>query len=90
MPVIGGIGTIWGAVLGGIVFGIIEEELVVYFPNVHLMLYGVLLIVIVLLEPDGLMGLLRRLFRRKSSEDSGSADADKVLWGRSRLEGREL
>jgi branched-chain amino acid transport system permease protein len=90
MPVIGGIGTIWGAVLGGVVFGIIEEELVVYFPNVHLMLYGVLLIVIVLLEPDGLMGLLRRLFRRKSSEDSGSADADKVLWGRSRLEGREL
>ena len=90
MPVIGGIGTVWGAVLGGVVFGIIEEELVAYFPNVHLMVYGVLLIVIVLLEPDGLVGLLRRLFRRKSSEDSGSPDADKVLWGRSRLEGREL
>lgn len=61
MPVIGGIGTVWGPVLGGAVFGIVEEELVVNFPELHLLLYGALLILIVLLEPDGLMGLIRRL-----------------------------
>ncbi len=90
MPVIGGIGTVWGAVLGGVVYGIIEEELVANFPSVHLLLYGGLLIVIILLEPDGLMGLLRRLFRSRRSEDSGSKDAEQILWGRSSLEGREL
>lgn len=92
MPVIGGIGTVWGPVLGGVIFGIVEEELVVYFPNLHLLLYGSVLILIILFEPDGLMGLIRRLARllRRRREDSGSADADKVLWGRSRLEGREL
>jgi len=92
MPVIGGIGTVWGAVFGGIIFGIVEEQLVAKFPNVHLLLYGLLLMLIILFEPDGLMGLLRRaakLFRRKR-EDSGGSNPDEVLWGSSRLEGREL
>lgn len=92
MPVIGGIGTVWGPVLGGVIFGIVEEELVVNFPNLHLLLYGSVLILIILFEPDGLIGLLRRLARlfRRRSEDSGGTDADEVLWGRGRLEGREL
>jgi branched-chain amino acid transport system permease protein len=92
MPVIGGIGTVWGAVLGGMIFGIVEEELVVNFPNIHLLLYGSLLILIILFEPDGLVGLLRRVARRfrRRSEDSGSTDTDEVLWGRGRIEGREL
>jgi branched-chain amino acid transport system permease protein len=63
MPVIGGIGTVWGPVLGGIVFVIVEEQISVNFPNFHLLIYGLLLIFIILLEPDGLLGLLRRLFR---------------------------
>lgn len=92
MPVIGGIGTVWGPVLGGVIFGIVEEELVVNFPNLHLLLYGSVLILIILFEPDGLIGLLRRLARlfRRRSEDPGGTDADEVLWGRGRLEGREL
>jgi branched-chain amino acid transport system permease protein len=90
MPVIGGIGTVWGAVLGGVIFGIVEEQLVAKFPDLHLLLYGGLLILIILLEPDGIVGLLRRLFRSKRIEDSGSTGADEILWGRSRLEGREL
>jgi len=83
MPVIGGIGTVWGPVLGGLVFGMVEEQISVKFPNLHLMIYGSLLILIILLEPDGLLGLLRRLFRRRTRENPGSTDADKVLWGRS-------
>lgn len=92
IPVIGGIGTVWGPVLGGIIFGIVEEELVVNFPNIHLLLYGSILILIVLLEPDGLLGLLHRLARlfRRRREDSGSKQADEVVWGRGGLEGREL
>ena len=63
MPVIGGIGTVWGPVLGGVVFVIVEEQISVKFPNFHLLIYGSLLIIIILLEPDGLLGLLRRLFQ---------------------------
>lgn len=90
VSVIGGIGSIWGPVLGGLIFGIVEEELVVYFPNIHLLLYGILLILIILLEPDGLVGLLRKLFAlfRRPSGDSRSQGPDQVLWGRGRAEGR--
>ena len=63
MPVIGGIGTVWGPVLGGVIFVIVEEQISVKFPNFHLLIYGSLLIIIILLEPDGLLGLLRRLYR---------------------------
>src|SRR5438270_4014275 len=84
MPVIGGIGTVWGPVLGGIVFVIVEEQISVKFPNFHLLIYGSLLIIIILLEPDGLLGLLRRLFRLfRSKRDSGSSEADQVFWRRS-------
>lgn len=83
MPVIGGIGTVWGPVLGGVIFGVVEEALTVRFPNTHLLLYGLLLILIILFEPDGLVGLLRRLAKilryRRSREHPGSNDPDQVL-----------
>ena len=69
MPVIGGVNTIWGPVLGGGVYGVIEEELVAQFPQFHLLLYGVLVMLIILFEPGGVMGLFDRarrfLLRRK-------------------------
>lgn len=83
MPVIGGIGTVWGPVLGGVIFGVVEEALTVRFPNTHLLLYGLLLILIILFEPDGLVGLLRKLAKiftyRRSREHPGSNDPDQVL-----------
>jgi len=63
MPVIGGVNTIWGPVIGGGVYGVIEEELVARFPQVHLLLYGVLVMLIILFEPGGVMGLLGRARR---------------------------
>jgi branched-chain amino acid transport system permease protein len=75
MPVIGGIATTAGAVVGGIVFGIIEEELVVNFPLVHLLLYGSLLVLIVLAEPGGLTGLWRRIIHTRMPESWRSTPA---------------
>ena len=91
MPVIGGIGTVWGAVLGGVVFGIVEEQLVANFPQIHLLLYGSLLILIILVEPDGIVGLLDKIYRRirrpkrmHGNTDPGSGQADQVLRGTAR------
>jgi len=63
MPVIGGVNTIWGPVIGGGVYGVVEEEVTARFPEFHLLLYGLLVIFIILFEPGGLMGLLGRLRR---------------------------
>jgi branched-chain amino acid transport system permease protein len=84
MPVIGGIGTTAGAVLGGIVFGIVEEELVVNFPDLHLLVYGAVLMLIVLVEPAGLAGLFTRMVR--ACVDSKSKWLDEAFWRRSRAE----
>ncbi len=91
MPVIGGLGTVWGPVIGGVVVGVIEEEIVAYFPQVHLLIYGGLLILIVLVEPGGILGAVRRVQRwirrireprpGKRIADAAGRKADEVLWG---------
>jgi len=63
MSVIGGLGTLLGPVIGAVVYSIVQEEMVVNFPQFHLLLYGALLILIVLFEPGGLVGLARRIAR---------------------------
>ncbi len=64
ISVIGGLGTLLGPVVGAVVYSVVQEEMVVHFPQFHLLLYGALLILIVLFEPGGLVGLARRLVRR--------------------------
>jgi branched-chain amino acid transport system permease protein len=63
MPIIGGIGTIWGPVIGAFVYGFIHDEVVANFPQAHLLIFGSLLIVIILFEPGGVVGLYQRLIR---------------------------
>jgi branched-chain amino acid transport system permease protein len=60
MPIIGGVGTIWGPVIGAVVYGLVNDELVASFPQLHLLLYGSLLILIILFEPQGVAGLLKK------------------------------
>ncbi len=63
MPIIGGVGTLWGPVIGAVVYGLVHEELIASFPQLHLLLYGSLLILIIFFEPGGVMGLLEKSFR---------------------------
>lgn len=62
MPTIGGVGTVWGPVIGAVVYGFVQEELIASFPQFHLLLYGALLILIILFEPGGVLGLLQKLY----------------------------
>jgi len=62
MNVIGGIGTLWGPVLGAVIYFPIRQ-LVLSDPRlvaVNLLVFGALLILIILFEPGGLLGLLSR------------------------------
>ena len=63
MPIIGGVGTVWGPVIGAVVYGLVHEELIASFPEFHLLLYGLLLILIILFEPGGVMGLIENTLR---------------------------
>lgn len=73
MPVIGGVGTVAGPVVGGVVFSYIQNKLLATLPNFHLLVYGLLLIVVMLFEPGGLAGLVRRLVRRSAAAGAVAA-----------------
>ncbi len=71
MAVFGGIGTVWGPVLGAALMGVLGETLWVHVPNLHGLIFGVLVVLIVIVSPGGLMEIggkaraslpLRRLF----------------------------
>jgi branched-chain amino acid transport system permease protein len=64
MAVIGGVGTSLGPVLGAVVFVLVKIYLLTSHPELHLGLYGLLLILVILFEPLGLTGLYRRVARR--------------------------
>ncbi len=57
----GGIGTVWGPFLGTLVLMIVGEEFLVYFPNLELALFGLVVILTVLTFPGGLVSLANRL-----------------------------
>ena len=67
MPIVGGVGTIVGPLLGAVVFSTLQVKLlsIPALRDSYLFLYGMLLIVVMLYEPKGLLGLLKRVFRRR-------------------------
>jgi branched-chain amino acid transport system permease protein len=71
LPVfIGGIGTLWGPVLGTALYILVREQLALTVAQAHQVIFGALFILVVLAFPGGLVdawGRIRRLSRRGSS-----------------------
>ena len=61
--ILGGIGTVFGPVLGALVLVLLDEGLRTWLTQGHALVYGLLLVLAILFLPDGLMGLFR--FRRR-------------------------
>jgi branched-chain amino acid transport system permease protein len=68
MPIVGGLGTVGGPVLGALIFGYLQIKLLSSpaLRDSYLFLYGAMLIAVMLFEPKGLLGLVRRLRRAAS------------------------
>ena len=73
MPTIGGIGTLVGPILGAVVYVVVQDRILtanfdlgfikLSLSSMHLLVYGGLLVLIVLFEPKGLVGLFQRIGR---------------------------
>jgi branched-chain amino acid transport system permease protein len=68
IAMLGGAGTVWGPVLGSVVLTLTSEIFKTYFEHTHLIVYGALLIVVVLVMPGGVISLFqgRWKFRREA------------------------
>ncbi len=70
VPIIGGMGTLFGPLLGAVGLHLISEltrELIGDLPGISLVLYGIVLVVMVLFMPRGLAGLVKRLSSKSTA-----------------------
>jgi branched-chain amino acid transport system permease protein len=63
MAIFGGMGQIYGPVIGAVIFTYLEEVLLTKFSDYYMLIFGIILVVAILYLPKGLVGLIRR--RRK-------------------------
>jgi branched-chain amino acid transport system permease protein len=73
MPIVGGVGTIAGPILGAVIFSWLQIKILSLpaLRDSYLFLYGGLLMLVMLFEPKGILGLAKRLAgvgRRKTGD----------------------
>jgi branched-chain amino acid transport system permease protein len=64
MAIFGGMGPLYGPVVGAAVFAYLREVLITRFPYYYMLLIGIILLVVIAYLPNGLAGLIERLRRR--------------------------
>ena len=64
MAIFGGMGQLYGPVIGAAIFAYLEELLLTKFPYYYMLIFGVILVVVILYLPDGLIGLIQRSRQR--------------------------
>jgi branched-chain amino acid transport system permease protein len=67
IAIIGGIGTVAGPVLGAVILVLISEGLRTTVAQAHLLVYGVLVILVILVMPEGFLGFISQRLRRKAA-----------------------
>ncbi len=68
MTIFGGAGTIWGPLLGGAALSIMGEVIWARFAELHLFLFGSLIVLVLLFMPEGAIPLLRRYVARRKGQ----------------------
>ena len=64
MALFGGMGQLYGPVIGAAIFAYTEELLLTKFPYYYMLTFGIILVAVILYLPNGLVGLIPRLRRR--------------------------
>jgi len=61
MVVLGGVGSIWGGILGALVITYLSNEWLSSLAEFELLTFGVVLLLMTIFLPDGIFGLIKRL-----------------------------
>jgi branched-chain amino acid transport system permease protein len=66
MAIFGGMGQLYGPVIGAVIFTYLEEFLITRFPYYYMLIFGIIMVVAIVYLPDGLVGLTQKLWNRIS------------------------
>lgn len=59
VAILGGIGTVWGPVLGTLILIPLQELFWLEFPTLHIILYGLFLVGVIIVMPEGIISRLK-------------------------------
>ena len=68
MAIFGGMGQLYGPIIGAAFFAYLEEFLITRFPYYYMLIFGLILVVAILYLPNGLVGLIQKLWKRVTGE----------------------
>lgn len=63
MAIFGGMGRLYGPVIGATIFTYLEEFLITRFPYYYMLIFGIIMLVAILYLPNGLVGLIQKWFK---------------------------
>jgi len=66
MAIFGGMGQLYGPVIGAAVFTYLEEFLITKFPYHYMLIFGIIMVIAILYLPGGLVGLAYKSWKRAS------------------------
>jgi len=66
MAIFGGIGQLYGPIIGAAILTYLEEILITKFAELYMLIFGTILVIAILYLPDGLVGLIQKLWKRYS------------------------
>jgi branched-chain amino acid transport system permease protein len=64
MAIFGGVGQLYGPIMGAAIFTYFEEFLITKFPELYMLIFGIILVIAILYLPDGLVGLIQKWRKR--------------------------
>jgi branched-chain amino acid transport system permease protein len=59
MAIFGGMGQLYGPIIGATIFTYLEEFLITRFPYYYMLIFGIIMVVAILYLPNGLVGLIQ-------------------------------
>ena len=72
MAIFGGMGQLYGPILGATIFAYLEELFITRFPYYYMLLFGIILTVSVLYLPNGMVGLIQKWRSRATGGEHGN------------------
>jgi len=64
MAMFGGMGSLFGPVIGAVVFTELGDQLLTKFPDLYMLIFGLVLILAITFMPNGILGLGQQIWRR--------------------------
>jgi branched-chain amino acid transport system permease protein len=64
MAIFGGMGQLYGPIIGAAILTYLEEFLITKFAEVYMLIFGAVLVIAILYLHDGLVGLIQKLWRQ--------------------------